>query len=145
MTEALEAFVHKAVVPLIGDESVGTFSTKIKDSARNHLKTALSLGDKDSIYAAEVFGDSVVLNSYKYNDYGSSGSKYYQVPYTRDKKGGDFTFGTPVEVMPVMTYEPVNDEFSVAKRLLGNIPDEEKFLIIRKASWKKTSLFNGVI
>ena len=102
------------------------------------------MGEKDGVYVAEVYGDAVVVNVYKY-DGNSESSAYWKIPYTRDKKTGAFTFGAGTKVQRMEVYSAVPDSTISITKSLDQSTSPEEFQEISKSMWKPASLFHGIV
>lgn len=143
----LQTLVHKAVIPLAASESIGDFTSKLREAVVKSARSKMTVSKKDDVHPVEIFGDSVIVNLYKSYDTSpdltyEERNKYYQIDYKRDASGA-FTFGeSAVEVERVTRYEPKND---LATSVSKSMPAPEEIAEVSKASWKKVDLFRGVI
>lgn len=146
MSQPFDAFVHKANISLLSKESIDEFRSKLREAVCAHMATTHALNSKtDDCWAAEVYGDSVIVCVYKNESMlGSSrSSSYYRVSYTRDKDGV-FTFGESTKVKRTEVWTAVTDGVSI-KKSLGDASNEEEFEKISKGMWKTESLFAGIL
>jgi hypothetical protein len=112
----MDVAVHKAALPLATGESLKQYTAALSDAARKHLKQSMKLTEKDSCYAAEVYGDKAVFDIWKSPD---AKYVYMAVKYTRDKDG-IFSFSDAVEVKPITVFQAA-DTFSIAKNAEANV------------------------
>ena len=142
--QTFEAYVHKAAVPFMKNETLSDFQTRLRKAAIESTTSPFTLNKNDSFYVTEVFSDSVVFSWYNYDESSKASyedrQKYIKVPYTRDKSGA-FTFGKKQEVMRVTSFEPVSgsDLMDITK---SATPD---FEVVSKSLWKPVSIFKGIV
>lgn len=116
-----EVVVHKASVILATNESLGQYTQRLSEAIRKYAVQKLNLTSGVdgkagfSCYMIEAYGNSAVLDVYKYGNGEPSSDKYYAVKYTRGDKG-EFKFDNFTEVERVTSYQP-KEGLSVTKAL----------------------------
>jgi hypothetical protein len=124
--------VHKAAITLGTGESIGQFTSRIREAGVKFLKQKLNL-TKAGIYPVEIFSKTIVFNVYKFGDSNTTGEafdKLYAVAFTR-KNSGDFEFGTLIEVERVTSYHAKSKTMDVTKSL--------------HPGWVEKSLWGGIL
>lgn len=98
--------VHKASITLADGESIGQFTSKLRDAGRNYIASKLNLPKDSSVYPVEIFSKSIVFDVYQYGPNVKEGdrARFYAAAYAR-KDSGDFEFSTLTEVERVTSYQ----------------------------------------
>ncbi len=100
----MDVVVHKQGIPINTGESVDSFTQKISDAARSHIKGKLNISKgSGGAWMVELYSNSVIMAAYK----GEGKTTYYAFKYTRNNDG-KFDFGDSTEVERTTVYKPVS-------------------------------------
>lgn len=120
--------VTKADLPLQTGESVGAFTSTLREAVRAHLFETLKLkvdrekGVHADVWMNEVFSDQAIAEVNEHAPKEPRTRRFMAVPYSRS--GNNLTLGTPVEVVRRVSYVPKSEvAVSVSKgvgRGVGN-------------------------
>jgi hypothetical protein len=109
MSNATRINVDKAFLPLIGNESLCSFSQRLTTDVRAYVHEKLGLDrQKSYLWISDIFADSLVVEIDQEGDLGGS-SRLYQLAWASRGEGAGFTFGDLVRVRRKVTYVPVVD------------------------------------
>ncbi len=119
--------VHKATINLVAGESIGDFTSALRDALRQHVTKGMAKGDH--MWMVEVFAAKAVYEVYKSSNEAGGGptEEYWSVDWKREK--GVFSFGSSTEVQRHVAFKPKpgmsitkNDvDGWVEKSLWGNV------------------------
>jgi hypothetical protein len=121
-----ECVVHKANLVLGKGESLGAYTSKLREAANAHIAKSLNLTPKNcSSYMVEAFADAAIFDVSKRPMVEGNPWTYalYAVKYTR-KADGTFEFNDTTEVERVVSYQ-AKGPMSVTKAKKCDDGDEE--------------------
>lgn len=132
-----DVVVHKASIALADGESIGQYTSKLRDAGRSYINQKLNLVKDASVYPVEIFSKSIVFDVYQYgpNSAPDKRARFYAAAYTR-KDSGDFEFSTLTEVERVTMYQA--KQTATVTKAQGEDTDHPGWDV-------KKSLFAGVI
>lgn len=114
-TTTMEVVVHKANLPLVKNESLGSFTRKLRDDGRAFLMRKFNLvPEKADVFMLEVFVDKVVFDIFEFKATDPrKRQRFVGLGFTRKNDGG-FEFNNSIELERVTMFRP--KETLVTKR-----------------------------
>lgn len=133
-TVTMEVVVHKANLPLVKNESLGSFTRKLRDDGRAFLMRKFNLmPEKADVFMLEVFVDKVVFDIFEFKATDPrKRQRFVGLGFTR-KNDGSFEFSNSIELERVTMFQP--KQMTVTKSSAS--PDDTAFVPIGKSTHLK--------